>query len=120
MAAYNLTGTVKVLMDTMKFDSGFTKREFVVTTEGDRFPQDIKFECVKDRCSLLDNVKPGQRVTVSFDLRGNEYKERYFVSLSAWKIESSKEKTGAESSDANGPSIDQLTPPAEHSEEMPF
>ncbi len=120
MAAYNLTGTVKVLMDTMKFDSGFTKREFVVTTEGDRFPQDIKFECVKERCALLDDVKPGQRVAVSFDIRGNEYKGRYFVSLTAWKIESSKDKAGAESATEDGPSIDQLTPPSENSEEMPF
>jgi hypothetical protein len=120
MAAYNLTGTVKVLMDTMKFDSGFTKREFVVTTEGDRFPQDVKFECVKDRCALLDTVKAGQRVTVSFDIRGNEYKGRYFVSLSAWKIESASDKNGANPANEDGPSIDQLTPPAEGSEEMPF
>jgi hypothetical protein len=32
MAAYELTGTVKVVMDVMKFDSVFTEREFVVTT----------------------------------------------------------------------------------------
>jgi len=87
MATYELSGTVKVVMDTVKFDSGFTKREFVVTTPDDRYPQNIKFECVKDKCALLDKVKPDQRVTVSFDIRGNEFKGKYFVSLSAWKIE---------------------------------
>ena len=120
MPSYELTGTVKTVMDAMKFDSGFTKREFVVTTQEDRYPQDIKLECVKDRCALLDGVKPGQRVTVSFDLRGNEYKGRYFVSLSAWKVQAEKE-AGAPDSPDGGPPLDQLAPPAdEGAEEMPF
>jgi hypothetical protein len=91
MAQYELTGTVKLVMEPMTFGSGFTKREFVVTTDDDRYPQAIKFECVKDRCALLDEIKPDQRVTVAFDLRGNEYKGRYFVSLSAWKVDPEQE-----------------------------
>lgn len=87
MASYDLSGTVKVVLPQQTFDSGFTKREFVVTTDDDRYPQSIKFECVKDRCGLLDAVKEGQRVTVSFDLRGNEYNGRYFVNLNAWRIQ---------------------------------
>lgn len=87
MAKFELSGTVKAVMDMVKFDSGFTKREFVVTTPDDRYPQHIKFECVKEKCAMLDSIKPGQRVTVSFDIRGNEFKGKYFVSLSVWKIE---------------------------------
>ncbi len=118
MAAYELTGTVKVIMDMVKFDSGFTKREFVVTTDEDRYPQAIKFECVKDRCALLDSVKPGQRVTVSFDVRGNEFKGRYFVSLSAWKIKPAEDTSDPESEPTP---LDRLTPPPdEKDEEMPF
>ena len=120
MAAYELTGTVKVVMDAVTFDSGFSKREFVVTTDDDRYPQDIKFECVKDRCALLNDIKPGQRVTVSFDLRGNEYKGRYFVNLSAWKVEVVKETDTPDSSE-DGPPLEQLTPPVgENSEVPPF
>ena len=120
MATYELTGTVKLVMDPVTFASGFTKREFVVTTDEDRYPQAVKFECVKDRCALLNDVKPGQRVTVSFDIRGNEYKERYFVSLSAWKIQAGE---AAEEHDAaeDGPPLDQLTPPGDTDDkEMPF
>ncbi len=119
MAAYELTGTVKLVMDLVTFDSGFTKREFVVTTDDDRYPQDIKFECVKDRCALLDTVAPGQRVTVSFNLRGNEYKGRYFVSVSAWKVE--PEKAPAEADSEDGTPLEQRKPLAdENAEEMPF
>ena len=57
-----MTGTVKDVMDEVTFDSGFNKREFVVTTEEDRYPQEIKFECVKDRTALLSDIKEGQRM----------------------------------------------------------
>jgi len=87
VATYELTGTVKLVMDEVTFPSGFNKREFVVTTEEDRYPQDIKFECVKEKSALLKDLEPGQRVKVTFDLRGNEYNERYYVNLSAWRVE---------------------------------
>ncbi|MEI7437516.1 MAG: DUF3127 domain-containing protein [bacterium] len=119
MATYELTGTVKVVMDVMKFDSGFSKREFVVTTGDDRYPQDIKCECVKERCALLNDVKPGQRVKVSFDLRGNENKGRYFVSLTAWKIEPAQAPGQSGASEDSSP-FDQRTPPAEHEDGPPF
>ena len=85
-AMYELEGTIKVVFDTMTFNSGFTKREFVVTTE-DKYPQDIKLQCVKEKVELLDSVQAGDKVKVSFDLRGNEYQDRYYVDLQAWRIE---------------------------------
>jgi hypothetical protein len=86
MAAYEMNGTVKMIMDEMTFPSGFSKREFVITTEADRFPQEVKFECLKDKASLLNNVKEGQKIKVTFDINGREYNGKYFVSLVAWKI----------------------------------
>jgi len=83
---YELEGTVKVVMETQTFGSGFTKREFVVTTD-EKFPQDVKFECVKERTALLDPLGKGDRVKVGFYIRGNEYKERYYVNLNASKVD---------------------------------
>lgn len=84
---YEVSGTIKVIFDEQSFPSGFTKREFVITTEADRYPQDLKFELVKDKCGLIDGFSDGQRVSVNFDIRGNEYNGKYFVNLSAWKIQ---------------------------------
>jgi hypothetical protein len=81
-----VTGTVKLIDQTQTFASGFQKREFVITT-AEQYPQDVKFEVVKDKCDLLDRYKVGQSVTVSFNIRGNEYNGKYYVSLQAWKIE---------------------------------
>ena len=85
--AYELQGSIKLILDLQTFPSGFTKREFVVTTSADRFPQDVKFECVKEKTALLDGVNEGDQVNVYFDIRGNEYKDKYYVNLVAWKME---------------------------------
>lgn len=92
---FELEGKVKLIEDLRTFDSGFTKREFVITTD-ERFPQDIKFEVIKDKCALLDDLKPGDTTKVSFNIRGNEFKERYYVNLQAWKLE---KKEGASNSE---------------------
>ena len=80
-----LQGTIKHIFETQEFDSGFKKREFVVTTDGD-YPQDIKFEVIKDKVEILDKYTEGQRVDVSFDIRGNEYNGKYYNNLQAWKV----------------------------------
>ena len=84
--SYELKGTVKEVMDQQTFDSGFTKREFVVQTN-ERYPQDIKMECVKDKVSMLNGIERGMDVAVDFDLRGNEYNGRYYVNLVAWRVQ---------------------------------
>lgn len=84
---YEASGTIKLIFEEQVFPSGFNKREFVVTTESDRYPQDLKFELVKDKCGLIEPFAAGQQVVVNFDIRGNEYKGKYFVNLSAWKIQ---------------------------------
>ena len=92
--AYELTGKIKKIFDQQDFPSGFYKQEFVVTTD-ERFPQDIKLDCLKEKVEMLKDLKEGTPVKVSFDIRGREWNERFFVDLSAWKIE--LQEAGAES-----------------------
>lgn len=84
--AYELTGTIKKIFDRQDFPSGFYKQEFVVTTD-ERFPQDIKLDCLKEKVDMLANFEEGSPVKVSFDIRGREWNDRFYVDLSAWKIE---------------------------------
>lgn len=85
--AYDLTGTVKEIFPEQTFASGFNKREFVISDEAEKFPQDIKFECLKERVELVSKLKKGDRVKVSFDINGREWNGKYFVNLVAWKVE---------------------------------
>jgi hypothetical protein len=82
----DIKGKIKLIMDTQTFDSGFTKREFVVTTD-EQYPQDVKFETIKDKTAILDNYKLGDGVIVHFNIRGSEYQGKYFVNLQAWRME---------------------------------
>ena len=110
---YEAAGKIKVIYDTQSFASGFSKREFVVTTAADKYPQDLKFEVVKDKCPLLDGFKAGQDVSVNFDIRGNEYNGKYYVNLAAWKIQAGGGSGGGGSSDD---SYNQESPPMRRSQ----
>ncbi|MFM1999491.1 MAG: hypothetical protein RL204_1438 [Bacteroidota bacterium] len=97
-----LVGKVKVIFDEKSFASGFTKREFVITTE-EQYPNDIMFELLKEKGAMVNGLKSGDRVNVKFDIRGREWQGKYFNSLVAWKVEA----VGATAA----PQDDQLPPP---------
>ena len=41
---FELTGTIKLIGEKQVYESGFKKLEFILTTDHDKHPQDIKFE----------------------------------------------------------------------------
>ena len=86
MSELKQIGKIKLIGDVQQFDSGFKKVEFVVTSDGE-YPQDIKFEIVQDKVdNFLKFNDVGQKVEVSFNIRGNEYQGKHYVSLQAWKV----------------------------------
>lgn len=111
---FEIEGTVHLINEIQTFDSGFTKREFVVEVQDGKFPQMLKFECLKDKTSLVDSLNKGDAIKVNFDIRGNEYNGRFYVNLNAWKIERSGGSTGTSPSEGGGENIDQTIsePPA--------
>src|SRR6185503_19031041 len=102
-------GRLKVKGSEQAVSERFRKREFVITDESSQYPQHISFQLTQDKCSLLDKVNVGDELTVSFNLRGREWKSpqgeiKYFNSLEAWKID-----VGAQSS-GSAPSYDEAPP----------
>jgi len=104
--SYELTGTVKEIYPEQTFSSGFNKREFVVCDEAEKFPQDIKFECLKERVELVSKLKKGDRVKVAFDINGREWNGKYFVNLVAWKVEAESGAAPAAAADDEPPPYD--------------
>lgn len=89
---FKLTGTVKVVNDTVQVSEKFSKREFVITDSSSMYPQDILFQLTQDKCSMIDGVNVNDTVEVSFNLRGREWvspqgEVRYFNTLDAWRVE---------------------------------
>jgi hypothetical protein len=89
---FKLNGTIKTIKDTVQVSEKFSKREFVVNDSSSMYPQDILFQSVQDKCSMLNEYSEGDNVEVSFNLRGREWispqgEVKYFNTLDAWKIE---------------------------------
>lgn len=80
-----LKGTIKLMYETQIFDSGFSKREIVLETQGE-YPQPIKIEFIKDNVAKLDNFTQGSAVEISIDIRGNEYNDKFYVNIVGWQI----------------------------------
>ena len=107
-----LNGTIKLIGEKQVFDSGFQKVEFVLTTNDEKYPQDVKFEIVQDKVDdFLKYNKVGSVVDVDFNVRGNEYQGKYYVSLTAWKVSKSQ---------ASAPATDIGVPSEEISDDLPF
>jgi hypothetical protein len=110
-----IKGNIFLIKDIQKINDKFQKREFVIVTE-EKYPQHLQFQCVNDKCSILESFTEGQSVIVSYNLRGNKYttntgEVKYFVSLEAWKIEAHFDSTKPN------------TPPAEDNgtqDDLPF
>lgn len=85
MSALELTADIIEIMDTMTFNKGFRKREFVVETGG-KYPQKIIFQTVQDKVDMLDSFGIGDTVKISFEVKGREYNGKYYNALEAWRI----------------------------------
>lgn len=103
--ANKLTGKIRHIGQTVSFQSKdgsktYTKRELVIDaatydryTGQEEYSSPVLFEFSGDNCALLDNMQPGQHVTVSFTLQGREYKKpdtgetKYFNTVRGYKVE---------------------------------
>ncbi len=80
------------IFNTQQISQSFRKREFVVEfAENPQYPEFVKFELIQDKCDLLDSMKAGDMVNVSFNLKGRKWTDpqgqvKYFNSLQAWRI----------------------------------
>jgi len=89
---FELTADIIEIMETQTYNKGFKKREFVVETSG-KYPQKILFQTVQDKVDMLDSFSIGDTISISFDIKGREWKDRYFNSLEAWRIIMEKRAT---------------------------
>lgn len=92
-----IAGKIKLISDIQTFDSGFKKREVVITTE-EQYPQHILVELLGDRTEIINPFKVGDDVKISINIRGREWinpqgETKYFNSLTGWRIEKLQSET---------------------------
>lgn len=96
-----LKGTLKQINQVVNVSEKFKKREFVITTTEDKYPQDILFQLSQDNVDLLDEFFIGDELNIGFNLRGREWTNpktnemKYFNTLEVWRVSKiTKVKTG--------------------------
>lgn len=92
MDGLKVTGEIIFIGDTQQIKDTFTKRNFVIQTKLDQYPQEYELQLTKDGCSKLDAFKVGDTVTASINLRGRGYTKKdgsrgWFTSLDCWRLE---------------------------------
>jgi len=82
-----IKGAILLIGQTESKGSGnFTTRQLVLSTH-EQYPQKVPIDFVKDKTSILDHFQPGQDVSVSINIRGNEYNGKFYCNLQGWKID---------------------------------
>lgn len=119
---------IEKIFPTQNVTATFKKREFVVEyAENPQYPEYVKFECIQDKCDMLDNFSVGQEVTVSFNLKGRKWtdpkngEDKYFNTLQVWRINAESSASPASGNTPPPPSAnDEPDWLSEDSDDLPF
>jgi hypothetical protein len=91
MANMTQEGVIERIFPTERKSDKFSAREFWLTF-GEKYPETVQFQCTQERCDLLNSYAEGEKVTVSFDLRGRKWDPpqkgtMVFNTLNCWRID---------------------------------
>ena len=122
---FEISGNIIVKEDVVDISANFKKREVVIEVVNERnsdWNDFIKFQLTQDRCNLLDPIQLGDKIKVSFNIRGRKWerdgKVNYFSNLEAWRIE---KEEAVLPSDAPAPNFTEADiPPAGPEDDLPF
>ena len=96
--SFEVVGKLHKKFETENKTDTFRAREFVIEVDGGNYPQFVKFQCVQDRTTIVDDYNEGDQIKVHFDLRGREWQGKYFTNLNAWRVESAAPAAGVSAS----------------------
>ena len=71
---------------TSKAGKEWNKQEFVVETQ-EQFPKKVCFTLFGDKITLLNQFTEGMEVSVSYNLESRDFNNKWFHSVTCWKIE---------------------------------
>ncbi len=87
--AVEVKGTLSDILPLQKGVSkagkDWEKLEFVIETD-DQFPKKICFTLFGDKVSLLNGIKKGDEVEVSFNVESREFNGKWYHTINAWKV----------------------------------
>jgi len=90
MEQLKVTGQVFKVTSKIQKSEKFSMRELWLTY-GDKYPQTIAIQFNNDKCDLLNNLQPGELITVGVNLNGRIWNgqdgQKVFNTINGWSIE---------------------------------
>lgn len=82
-----IQGRIIVLNDTETIGAKDFKKRLVVLETTETYPQTIPVEFTQEKTTVLNSYKVGDLVKIGINIRGSEWKGRYFANINGWKID---------------------------------
>lgn len=93
-----IKGKIISISELIEINSNFNKRELILLTEDDKYPQKLKFDFLNKSTAALNSLSADDNVEVHFNIRGSQYNDKYYTSLVGWKIQKGESNNPAKSS----------------------
>lgn len=77
--------------ETQQITPKFSKREFAIKTDNEKYPQFIGIQLINEKCAILDQWEIGDEIEANINLRGRQWetpdgKIKYINTLEAWRL----------------------------------
>ena len=92
-----VSGKIIVLNETESIGTKEFKKRIVVVQTDETYPQTIPVEFTQDKTNLLDNYSIGDIVKIGINLRGSEWKGKYYANIQGWNINKGEREKSADS-----------------------
>lgn len=123
-----IKGKVHEIGAVQQVTETFRKRDLIIEyTENPQYPEFIRFEATQDKTAILDSLKAGDEVEVSFNLRGRPWTNRegvttYFNTLNVWRVTplAATASAAAPTSAPQYAAPADLSAPASEDDDLPF
>lgn len=121
-----IEGKLHAKSDAQQISDTFKKRDFVVEyVDNPLYPQYITFQAIQDRCALLDNFAVGDKIEVTFNLRGREWttpqgEKKYFNTLEAWRLQKVESAAGNPAASGQTPVYNMADMASDSADDLPF
>ena len=116
MSNLEMTGKVIAILEkksgTSKAGKAWVSQEYVIETS-DQYPKKCCFALFGEERITACNIQMGETITASLDIDARQWEQRWFNSISAWKID----RVGAAEAQ---PQQQEQAPVADSKSDLPF
>jgi translation initiation factor IF-3 len=121
-----IEGKLHAKFDQQQVSESFKKRDFVVEyVDNPLYPQYVSFQLTQDRVGLIDNIAVGEKIEVTFNLRGREWtspqgEKKYFNTLEAWRLQKVESNASVPANSGSQPVMQMADIASDGADDLPF